>query len=65
MSQPVGARHCKCEACPSNNARLVYRLDPRNWHQNVRRLCADCSRRLGHSPVNFDRPYSGQGDGRE
>lgn len=58
-------RHCRCEECSSNSARLVYRLDPRNLKPVRRRLCLSCSKARGFEPVSFARPYSGQGDGGE
>lgn len=39
----------------------MYRLDPVNWQPDYRLLCMRCSRRLGYTPVSYDRAYSGTG----
>jgi len=48
-------RHAQCELCPSLNARLVYRLEPRTWREKRRRFCQKCSTKRGYKPVDFGR----------
>ena len=45
----------RCEECESKSAVRSYRLDPRNLRPFHRLLCTPCQKRLGFTPVSYDR----------
>ena len=58
---PGSAGSKPCDECGKCSTLRCYRLDALNWRPTFRILCMACSKRLGFTPVNYERAYSGTG----
>jgi hypothetical protein len=55
-------RHVACDCCgKKGNATRAYRLNPRNFHEEIRLLCHPCQKKLGFAPMTFNRAWSEHG----